>query len=220
MKKMIGVCVCASLFYGCASIPPIPYTESAYQEKLTEWVGKDPNALILSWGPPNSTFEMPNGNKMYTWLSEKKDIAVYSSGNSYQYINRSYGPISNLLSETHMDTASILDEKRYWCQTSFVSDKNVIVGWVVKGNTCIALDLKNSTDAQKKLQFFGSLKAGNKVELILKEAPSDRVVYQFHAVSNYPPGSIRVSTPTSSTWSESIRDIPFPEIVSYKNAER
>ena len=220
MKRLVVVLMASFLLNGCATIPAIPYTESAYQDKLTEWVGKDPNALILSWGPPTSTFDMPNGNKMYTWLTEKKDIAVFSASTSHQYINRAYGPISNLLSQTNTNSSSIVDEKRFWCQTSFVTDKNLIVGWVIKGNTCLALDFKNSSDAQRKLQFFSDLKPKDHVELVLKDKPTESVVYQLISVSNYPPGAVQVCIPTNSIWANPTQDIPFPDIVSYKTSDK
>jgi hypothetical protein len=157
---------------------------------------------------------------MYTWLNEKKDISVYTSGQSLQYINRSYGPISNLLSGTNSNSSSILKEKRYWCQTSFVTDKKAIVGWVVKGNTCLAPDLKNATDSEKKLDFFSGLRQGDHVELILTARPNETINLLFEFVSDEEPGYIQGRLPSKSIWSNPTRRITFPEIVSYKTSEQ
>lgn len=219
LKRIFVVIAACFVLHGCATIPPIPYSQSAYQDQLTEWVGKDPNALILSWGPPSSTFDMPNGDKMYTWLTEKKSVIVTSAGTSYTYINRYYGPISNLLSGTHSESTSISDENRYWCQTSFVADKSAIIGWVIKGNTCLALDPKNATDAQKKLYFFSSLKPGTHVELTLKDIPGVPLVYEFSSVSNFGEGYVDIFLPSNSIWTNRTEHVAFPDIVSYKISE-
>jgi len=49
---------------------------------LETWKNKDINELIYAWGPPASTFAMPNGNKMFTWANFKIGPTV-TTGSSF-----------------------------------------------------------------------------------------------------------------------------------------
>ena len=46
---------------------------------MASWLGHDANQLIDKWGPPRSTFVMPNGNTMYTWAWSRERYVA--SGN-------------------------------------------------------------------------------------------------------------------------------------------
>jgi len=37
------------------------------QQRCNSWMHHDINELVRAWGPPTSTFDMPNGNRAYTW---------------------------------------------------------------------------------------------------------------------------------------------------------
>lgn len=45
------------LFIGCTTT----------QSVMDSWLGHDESELISSWGAPDSTFELKDGTKIYTW---------------------------------------------------------------------------------------------------------------------------------------------------------
>jgi hypothetical protein len=96
---------------GCA-------TTAGYEKILNSWSGGDINNLIASWGPPSSTFDMPNGNKIYTWTRV---------GNSVGYAT--YNPYTN---------SSTAYAGTYWCKTSFGTSNGTIINWHWEGNACRA----------------------------------------------------------------------------------
>ena len=92
-------------------------TTKKYTAKVESWKGSDVNKLITSWGPPSNVFEMPNGNKMYTWLYVSNSL-VTTNYNSY--LNR-------------LESRQI----QYWCKTTFTANtKDVIIDWRWNGNAC------------------------------------------------------------------------------------
>jgi len=109
MKKWI--CFLATLLLaGCA-------TTGNYERILQSWMGNDVNGLIEAWGPPSSTFDMPNGNKTYTWLNVN---------GSTGYAN--YNPYTR--SAYAMSTT-------WWCKTTFTSEPSGrLISWHWEGNAC------------------------------------------------------------------------------------
>lgn len=82
-----------------------------HEEALNTWIGTDVNELIQAWGPPASTFEMPDGRKMYSWYYDGGVVAV---------------PIG-----------SIAVARRRDCQTTFtVSTTGRVELWRYVGNAC------------------------------------------------------------------------------------
>lgn len=88
-------------------------TTGGYEKKLSSWVGKDVNSLIQSWGPPASTYKMPNGDIMYTFFFNGGTV-VMPIGNLAYAVNRT-------------------------CKTIFIArDNGVIKSWRWEGNACKA----------------------------------------------------------------------------------
>jgi hypothetical protein len=54
-----------------------------YEKTLDTWMGHDVNELINAWGPPSSTFDMPDGHKMYTWAFDGGAQAFSIGNNAY-----------------------------------------------------------------------------------------------------------------------------------------
>jgi hypothetical protein len=106
MKKLILLL----LLTGCA-------TTEKYDAKVKTWVGSDINELIASWGPPSSGFDMPNGNKMYTY--------VKSMGSS-TYVD------NDALIGTTARTNSL------YCKTTFTVAGSRITDYHWQGNRCIS----------------------------------------------------------------------------------
>ena len=61
MKKWIGLL--ALLTAACGSLP----TKEGYAQKVYAWQGRDANELLATWGAPDKTMTMPNGNTLYTY---------------------------------------------------------------------------------------------------------------------------------------------------------
>ena len=92
-------------------------TLTSFEEKLESWKGADVNQLIESWGPPTSTYDMPNGDKIYTW-------------------NRTGGTVasSNYFPQLSLATARA---NTMFCNTSFTVDSsNIVTNWRWEGNSC------------------------------------------------------------------------------------
>lgn len=43
-------------------------------QELSAWHGKDINVLIAQWGAPTSTYQLPNGNMMYSYTRSIGEI--------------------------------------------------------------------------------------------------------------------------------------------------
>jgi hypothetical protein len=87
-------------------------------QRINTWMGGSEPNLIESWGPPHSTFEGSNGNKIYTWISDQGSKAV-----AY--------PIGGMMFMSAVDTS---------CRTSFEiekSQKTVIKTWA-EGPGCVS----------------------------------------------------------------------------------
>ena len=99
--------ICLAIL-GCA-------TRANYMNRINKWIGQTEESLIGYFGPPASTFEMKNGNKIHTWN-------IGSSGQSGVIV-----PVGLVAM-----TASDSDQ----CKTSFEVDKisgNVLKTWA-EGN--------------------------------------------------------------------------------------
>ncbi len=84
-----------------------------YEKVLASWVGNDVSSLIQSWGPPANTYQMPNGDIMYTFFFDGGAVAM-PVGNMAYAVNRS-------------------------CKTTFTAGSNgIIKTWRWEGNACRA----------------------------------------------------------------------------------
>lgn len=82
-----------------------------HEDALNTWIGSDINALIEGWGPPASTFDLPDGRKMYSWYYDGGVVAVPVAGTVYG--------------------------RRRNCQTTFtVSTTGSVESWRYQGNAC------------------------------------------------------------------------------------
>jgi hypothetical protein len=88
-------------------------TTGRYEKILDSWVGVDVNRLFEAWGPPSSTFDMPDGRRQYTWLFDGGAVAM---------------PIGNMAVAV-----------RRGCMTTITtSTTGVIQTWRYEGNACRA----------------------------------------------------------------------------------
>jgi hypothetical protein len=108
------------VFSNCAMFRQMSSKESygkrQYESKLESWIGSDVSSLIQSWGPPSGTFDLPNGEKMYTW------------GSSSQTSYTSYNPSMNMAATNYGSR---------WCEQTFtVGQLGTIQKVIYKGNDC------------------------------------------------------------------------------------
>lgn len=62
--RIIPAVALAVLVSGCM-------TRGKFESRLKTWEGSDVSALIESWGPPSSTYDLPDGRRMYTWSDNR-----------------------------------------------------------------------------------------------------------------------------------------------------
>jgi len=104
-------------------------TTAKYNAKLDTWVGKDIYSLIDSWGYPDSTVELPNGNKVYTY---SKAESLYVPPMMTTTTTVDYGVA---YSRTTGYGGGHINN---WCKTSFETEGSTgnILKWTHKGNHC------------------------------------------------------------------------------------
>lgn len=108
---MRRILLLALILSGCA-------TKEQYMKEVNTWIGKQEMELISSWGPPNSVFDSPNGNKIYSWLK----------GNGSQTIGAPIGGMLFMGSQVRSCTTSFEIEK---------TSKLVVKVWA-EGAKCVA----------------------------------------------------------------------------------
>lgn len=91
------------------------HRQAEYESKLQSWVGADVNRMIGSWGPPTSTYDLPNGNKIYSWSRSAHGataVPTFGGGVMVQNFSRS-------------------------CDVNMtVNGSDEIISWQYQGNAC------------------------------------------------------------------------------------
>ena len=64
MIKKISLVLLMLICFSCATA-----TRAGYVKMVESWRGADINKLISYWGPPGSTYTMPNKNTVYTFYN-------------------------------------------------------------------------------------------------------------------------------------------------------
>jgi len=90
-------------------------TRKGFEQVLATWVGNDADNLIPSWGPPDSVYNMSDGQKVLTYtINTGSGGSVVPIGTTYMYMRR-----------------------QWYCKVSFmVSSSNRISSWRYEGNSC------------------------------------------------------------------------------------
>ncbi len=103
------------------------YSVTGYTADVATWVGQDANTLVRTWGPPASTFLMPNGDTTYVYV-DKTDIPTDKQ------LTCSYNQ------ETHQDVCTISggETLHLGCTTSFEVGPDQRVAFTrVEGTLCL-----------------------------------------------------------------------------------
>ena len=125
MKKLLTL-FAVIILSGCA-------TTANYEKILNTWVGSPVDNLVMSWGPPQNSYDFSNGGKVieYTALrsvmmggySYTSPQRIYYSGTSTRYVRRQTPRYNIALS----------------CQTRFtINSAGIITKWSWQGNDCKA----------------------------------------------------------------------------------
>jgi len=108
---------------GCA-------THQNFVNKYNSWVGQDISALINQIGYPDSTYLLPNKNKVYVY--ERSRIYSYPSmsmGYGYwPYYHGGYGAFGYSTDVVQKTCKLFLETNK----------KGIIVKWGSSGNTCVS----------------------------------------------------------------------------------
>lgn len=126
MKKLLKITfisLAVLLMQGCA-------THQNFVNKYNAWVGQNINDLVEKIGYPDSTYVLPNKNKVYVY--ERSRVYSYPSmgmGYGYgRYYSGYYGMFgygTDVVQET--------------CKIYFETDrKDIIVKWGSRGNHCVS----------------------------------------------------------------------------------
>jgi len=121
------------LLSGCA-------TTAGYEAVLRSWTGQNINALISSWGYPESSFTAPDGNTVY----------VYSRGGSMTMPTQTTfsGQVSPWGSYSGNSFTTGGQTLNFWCKTFFEVDNNkTIINWRWEGNNCVAMAPEEPKDS-------------------------------------------------------------------------
>lgn len=82
MSKLAIALTLAALLSGCAH-ESYAASEAGKATALGAWSGKDVSLFIQGMGPPDKTFQMPNGDALYSWFRlgpETKSAGIYYGG--------------------------------------------------------------------------------------------------------------------------------------------
>lgn len=111
-------------------------TSDGYSELVGTWIGSDANDLVRSWGPPDSEFAMPNGNRHWTYMSRS---SYQTPVTSKTYYSESDNTITTQYSGGDVFVFS--------CDTEFeVSATGRVIDWSWSGNNCKAVPSVKPTD--------------------------------------------------------------------------
>lgn len=119
--KSLLVVLASAFLYGCA-------TGVQTEEAMKTWIGGSVDSLIQSWGPPQSSVNLSNGQQMHTWRHTSSYTAPVSSTTSI------YG--GPYIATAYTDTYGG-QTYNFWCERSFTVNKHgTITRWSWRGNNC------------------------------------------------------------------------------------
>jgi len=136
MQRIIIVAIL--LISGCATTTDYEKATTANYGKILEtWMGSPVDNLVISWGPPQSQYELSDGGKVIEYFNSRSGtIGGYTTNQPITTYNS-----DGSTSTTHVPTTSPSYNVQYHCRTTFDVDKyGTIISWRWEGNSCIAHD--------------------------------------------------------------------------------
>ena len=120
--KIFLLSIAIMLMQGCAS-------HQKFVNKYNAWMGKDINHLIQQIGYPDSTYILPNKNKVYVYERSRvysiPSMPMYGYGGYYGGYYGMYGYGSDIVQKTC----------KLYLETN---KKGIIVKWGSRGNSCVS----------------------------------------------------------------------------------
>lgn len=139
MKNLISLLAVLSSFFIAACA-----TTANYEKGLANWYGHDESLLISRWGPPDSTYNLPNGGKVLTWIRSK---TIQSGGYSVRtpvttlrngYISGDVNASYSGSSTTYVNSTTPTYNIEMSCTTRFTIINDIVASWTWEGNNCKA----------------------------------------------------------------------------------
>ena len=126
--KFIRVVILIYLLIGAIGCATGKKTDATMQT----WMNSNVSELVTSWGPPDSSVQLPDGKSVYTWTSRGSytmPTTTNTTASVYGYGNSAYGNAQS--------TTTGGQTLHFSCQKSFiVSGSGTIISYDWRGNSC------------------------------------------------------------------------------------
>lgn len=107
-----------------------------YAKALNTWHGASERALFKTWGTPQETEKLPDGNTLYTYRIAERESPPVMYVPNYSRVSTQNGN-ATLLSQPPIQRNG--DRQTFWCDTQFeVNQNGMIVKSSFEGNNCVA----------------------------------------------------------------------------------
>lgn len=122
--------IVSSLLSGCALM---------YCEETPSWVGRSEETLLLSWGIPDSTYEISKDRKMLMYSNSDNAKNADIDSEKWARLANNNDPVLRGDEEAFFGGMVAGAKKRSRvCKTTFTIEKGVVIGWTWKGNCGVA----------------------------------------------------------------------------------
>ena len=132
--KLLSAIIISTSITACA-------TGQNYQAKLNTYIGKTEQQLVSSWGQPQRSKQLANGEEILTYISVNKQVLPdpnYYFGTGFLTEDEMFYPFTyggNAIPDGNFMGETITE----YCQTKFYLKNNIVTAWQYKGNACVAL---------------------------------------------------------------------------------
>lgn len=143
MRNSIFLILVILLVSSCA-------TTAGYEKIVNTAIGKHVDNLVSAWGPPQSTFELSSGGKVFEYIHERNmqvgghtystPQITYNSGfvTAYGAGGSTFGNYSGS-STTYVQNRAPIYNIHLFCKTRFIANaEGIITKWNSEGNDCKA----------------------------------------------------------------------------------
>lgn len=120
MKKLFVLGMGLWILSGCATggERAVRAQEESYKRVVQSWVGQSEQALVATWGMPDSVYPMDGGQKVVSYRKSRT--------------------VNGLGAATPGGLVLPSPETNFSCTTEFTIYRGVVTGWHSKGNYCRA----------------------------------------------------------------------------------
>lgn len=111
-------------------------TAENYSKAVNSWNGASERVLFQTWGAPNETTQLPDGNTLYLYRSAEHESAPVMYTPTYARTSAQPGNAALLSQPPIVRNA---DHQTFYCDTWFeVNPDGMIVTTRFEGNNCVA----------------------------------------------------------------------------------